>query len=247
MSVLSEQWPLETRSPHGAMDVHSVPSLVAGDCLTQEEFLRRYEAMPHVRKAELIGGIVYMPSPVSVDHGETDFLMAGWLNPYVGSTPGCKGGSNTTWLMLGDAPQPDSHLRMLPEYGGQARVLGKSGHGAPELLLEVALSSTSYDLHQKLDLYLAAGVQEYVVVLLEEREVRWFRRVAGTFERLPTDDQGVIRSIAFPGLWLNVPALLRGEVSGVLATLNQGLQSPEHAEFVAHLARRQDEAKRSIK
>ena len=35
-----------------------------GDHLTREEFERRYEAMPHVRKAELIEGVVYMPSPV---------------------------------------------------------------------------------------------------------------------------------------------------------------------------------------
>lgn len=186
-----------------------------------------------------------MPSPVSVDHSETDSPLGGWLTVFVASTPGCKAGSNATWLMLADAPQPDDHLRILPEYGGQARVVGKYARGAPELLAEVALSSSSYDLHQKLDLYLAAGVQEYVVVLLEEREVRWLRRVAGTFERLPVDEQGIIRSIAFPGLWLNAPALLRGDVSQVLATLNQGLQSPEHAEFVAHLARQRTESQGS--
>jgi hypothetical protein len=140
--------------------------------------------------------------------------------------------------MLGDSPQTDNHLRILPEHGGQSSMAGKLGKGAPEMVAEIALSSTSYDLHQKSDLYLAAGVLEYLVVLLEEREVRWLRRVAGTYEPLTADEHGVVRSIAFPGLWLNTVALLRGDVAQLLATLNLGLQSPEHTEFVARLAAR---------
>jgi len=218
-----------------------VPPLVAGDYLTQQEFLRRYEGMPRLHKAELIGGIVYMPSPVSVEHGETDHLIAGWMSVYVARTPGCRSGSNTTWMMLGDAPQPDDHLRILAECGGQSRVQGKFGHGAPELLAEIALSGTSYDLHQKLDLYQAAGVLEYLVVLLAEREVRWLRRGAETYEPLLADERGIVRSVAFPGLWLDTAALLRGDVALVLTTLGQGVESPEHAEFVESLARRRGE------
>ncbi len=238
MSIVTEPWPVQAGAQHGPTQTEGVPPLVAGDCLTQAEFIRRYEAMPHLKKAELIGGVVYMPSPVSIEHGEADSPIAGWLFLYVAHTPGCKSGINATWLMLADAPQPDSHLRILPEYGGQSDVTGKYASGAPELVVEVSHSSTSYDLHQKRDLYLAAGVQEYLVVLLEQREVRWLRRVAGTFEPLPADGQGIIRSVAFPGLWLNAPALLRGDVAEMLTTLNQGLQSPEHGEFVSHLERR---------
>jgi hypothetical protein len=219
-----------------------VPPLVAGDCLSQEEFLRRYEAMPHLKKAELIGGIVYVPSPLSLDHSEYDNPIATWFGVFVAQTPGCKAGSNATWLMLGDAPQPDDHLRILPECGGQSSVAGKFGKGATELLAEIALSSTSYDMHQKLDLYLSAGVLEYLVVLLEERAVRWLRRVAGTYEPLAADEHGIVRSVSFPGLWLHTTALLRGDVAQVLATLNLGLQSPEHAEFVERLALRRSEA-----
>jgi hypothetical protein len=231
-----------SHSPHvPASASPDVPPLVAGDCLTQQEFLRRYESMPHVRKAELIGGIVYMPSPVSIDHGESDTPIVTWLGTYMAYTPGVKAGNNTTWLMLQDAPQPDDHLRILPECGGQSRVEGKYGHGAPELLAEIALSSSSYDLNQKLDLYRSAGVLEYIIVLLAEREVRWLRRVAGTYQPLPADERGIVRSVSFPGLWLDTVALLRGDVAQVLTTLNLGLQSPEHAEFVQFLARRRGE------
>ena len=59
-----------------------VPPLQAGDRLTREEFLRRYKAMPHVNKAELIEGVVYVPSPVSFDHGESHFDFVTWLGTY---------------------------------------------------------------------------------------------------------------------------------------------------------------------
>src|SRR3989442_193806 len=133
--------------------------LVAGDKLSREEFLRRWEAMPHVKRAELIGGIVYMPTPLSRDHGVVDTRADAWLAVYAAFTPGCEAGANTTWLMEEDAPQPDVHLWILPEYGGQARLQGLYPGGAPELATEVCRSSTAYDLHQKKDLYRSAGVQ----------------------------------------------------------------------------------------
>ena len=45
-----------------------VPPLENGDRLTRDEFERRYEAMPHLKKAELIEGVVYVPSPVRYRH-----------------------------------------------------------------------------------------------------------------------------------------------------------------------------------
>ena len=217
--------------------VAEVASLVAGDKLTRDEFLRRWEAMPDVKRAELIGGVVYMPSPVSIEHGDMEHHVGFWLGQYVLSTPGCKAGANSTWLMLEDAPQPDLSLRILPEHGGQSRVKGKFGSGGPELVAEVCLSTTAYDLHQKLELYVAAGVQEYVAVLLREREIRWHRRIGGTYELLPESAEGLIQSVVFPGLWLNVPALLNENMASVLKSLSLGIQSAEHAEFVARLKR----------
>src|SRR5437879_8833167 len=120
--------------------------LKAGDRLSRDEFLRRWELMPEVKNAELIGGIVYMPSPVSLAHRSHDALVVYLLGHYASFTPGCDAGSNGTWLMLDDAPQPDADLRILPEYGGQSGVEGKYPSGAPELVIEVCLSCAWYDL-----------------------------------------------------------------------------------------------------
>jgi Uma2 family endonuclease len=216
----------------------SVAPLVPGDKLSREEFLRRWEAMPQVKLAELIGGIVYMPSPLSMDHSASDSRADTWLGTYAAFTPGCETGTNATWLMADDAPQPDVHLWILPEYGGQGRRQGKYARGAPELATEVCWSSTAYDLHQKKELYRSAGVQEYVAVLLREREVRWHCLINGDYELLPPPPRGILRSVIFPGLWLQVKAFLEGDMRRVLEVLHQGLQSPEHAAFVIELEKK---------
>jgi hypothetical protein len=215
-----------------------VPPLVAGDKLTRSEFLRRWEAHPEIKKAELIGGIVYMPSPVSVDHGDMDGDLGAWLGVYKAATPGTASGRNITSYLLDDMPQPDLNLRILPEYGGSSWVEDKYLHGVPELLAEVCASSASYDLHVKLELYQAAKVPEYLTILLFEREIRWHIVVNGQYQLLPPDADGLWRSRIFPGLWLDGKALLAGNLQHVLAWLQQGLSSPEHQRFVAELADR---------
>jgi Uma2 family endonuclease len=216
-----------------------VPPLVEGDHLSRDEFLRRWEAMPHVKRAELIEGVVYMPSPVSFDHGDPDLHVSAWLGTYEAHTPGCRGSSSATWLMgERSAPQPDDSLRILPEYGGQSRREGKYGAGGPEFLAEISLSSAEYDLHKKKDVYEQTGVQEYLVVLVEEQEVRWHRLTDGEFQLVPQPADGIYRSQVFPGLWLDAAALLAGHVARVLAVLQEGLNSPEHKEFVEQLAAR---------
>lgn len=215
----------------------AVPELVAGDFLSREEFLRRWEAMPHIKFAELIQGVVYIPSPLSRDHGRSDFKVAAWLGVYEAATPGLEGLINATWLMgEEDVPQPDTSLRILSEWGGQSRTEGLYVSGAPEFLAEICRSSTAYDLHQKRDLYEEAGVQEYLAILQREREVRWFRLVNGRLEQVPPPADGVYRSVVFPGLWLDAAALLNNDSARVLAVLQQGIASAEHQAFVAKLA-----------
>lgn len=217
----------------------AAPELVTGDYLSRDEFLRRWKATARIKRAELIGGIVYMPSPVSVKHGDAEHHVSTWLGVYEAATPGCRGSDNATWLMgEEDAPQPDTSLRILPEYGGQSHMEGEFAAGAPEFLTEVCVSSTAYDLHQKLDLYQAAGVLEYLAVLMREQEVRWHQLVDGRFEVVPAPADGVYRSAIFPGLWLDAAALLAGDLARVLSVLQHGLNSPEHAQFVAQLAQR---------
>lgn len=139
-------------------------------------------------------------------------------------------------MMLEDSPQADIHLRILPECGDASWVEGKYLHGAPELMVEVCLTSADYDLHVKYDLYEAAGVQEYVAILLERKEIRWHILVNGRYELLPPDADGISRSRIFPGLWLDGPALLRRDLATVLFRLQEGIHSPEHAAFVQRLA-----------
>jgi Uma2 family endonuclease len=99
----------------------STPPLLEGDSLTSDEFLRRWVDMPDVKRAELIDGIVYMPSPMSLNHGEVQVFLGGWLTLYASATPGCRPALEATWLMgERQVPQPDISLRILPEFGGQS-------------------------------------------------------------------------------------------------------------------------------
>jgi Uma2 family endonuclease len=216
------------------------PPLETGDRLTRAEFERRYEAMPHVRKAELIEGVVYVPSPVryrrhGVPHGQT----ITWLGSYQAGTPGVGFGDNTSArLDLDNEPQPDGLLLIDPALGGQARITPDDYiEGAPELVAEVTASTVSIDLNTKLNVYRRNGVREYVVWRVLNKEIDWFMLREGEFVRASPDPEGIYRSAVFPGLWLDAPALLRGDLARVLAVVQQGLASPEHAEFVDRLNR----------
>ncbi len=213
-------------------------ALVAGQRLKRQEFLRRWESMPEVKRAELIAGVVYMPSPVSRDHRSHSNLVSAWLCYYAARTPGCDAGNSGTWLMLEDAPQPDADLRILPEYGGQSREEGVYCAGAPELAAEVSLSSASYDLGPKMELYRAAGVKEYLAVLLGDARVVWRRLVDGQYLPIEAASDGLLRSAVFPGLWLDPGALLVLDRARVFDVLDLGLRSPEHQNFVRELGQK---------
>jgi Uma2 family endonuclease len=222
----------------------AIPPLENGDRLTREEFERRYNAMPGLKKAELIGGVVYMPSPVRQRyHGRQHSHLIFWLTAYELRTPGVEVGDNSTVrLSPEDEPQPDCLLFIQPEHGGRVQI-GEVGYieGAPDLVAEVAASSVSYDLGQKLEAYAANGVRQYVVWRVRDRAIDWYSNRGGGFERvLPTAD-GILRSEVFPGLWFDPDALLRADLHTVLAVLQTGLDSPEHADFVARLARDRSE------
>jgi Uma2 family endonuclease len=214
------------------------PPLMQGDNLSRDEFLRRWELYPGIKRAELIKGVVYMPSPVSKSHGISDIFGGAWLVNYHVATPGTEPGHNTTVLLLDDAPQPDDHLRILPEYGGASWTEGDYVAGAPELVLEICRSSAAYDLHQKLDLYREAKVQECLAILLYEKEIRWHSLKKGKYQVIRPGSDGLWRSRVFPGLWLDGKALLKNDMRTVLDRLQEGIDSSEHQAFVEQLARR---------
>lgn len=215
-----------------------IPPLEPGDRLSRAEFERRYEAMTNLKKAELIEGVVYTPSPVRVRrHGGPHFDLVTWLGIYRAATPGITGADNASIrLDLDNEPQPDAVLFIDPDHGGQARITDDDYlDSAPELVAEIAASSASYDLNTKLNVYRRNGVREYIVWRVLDREIDWFMLRDGEFVRLPLDDAGVYRSEILPGLWLHAAALVRGDTQAVQAALQRGLASSEHAEFVAHL------------
>ena len=157
----------------------AIPYLHAGDNMTRREFLRNWQKLPKLKRAELIGGVVYMPSPVGTEHGDMENNLATWVGTYKTATPGCAAGNNASVVLLQDCPQADINLRIKREYGGKSWVQRKLLHGRPELFLEVCWSSASYDLHQKLDLYQGAGIPEYLVVIVKRKQIRWHRIVHG--------------------------------------------------------------------
>jgi Uma2 family endonuclease len=223
---------------HMATTTKDIPPLESGDHLNRIEFERRYENMPDLKKAELVDGVVYVQSAVRYEgHGRQHAAMAGWLEFYSAETPGTEVGDNPTLrLDPENAPQPDLLLRVIESRGGQSRV-DAEGYidGAPELIVEIASSSVSYDLHQKLAVYLRHGVREYVVWRVLNGQIDWFILQDGRFERLLPAPSAIYKSRYFPGLWLDAAAMLRGERSAVFHMLQAGIASPEHADFVRRL------------
>jgi Uma2 family endonuclease len=221
-----------------AEPLHEVPPLHPGDHLSSEEFERRYDAMPDLKKAELIEGVVHMPSPVRHrPHGRPHLRLATWIGVYEAATPGVEGSDNsTTRLGPANTPQPDLLLLIDPARGGQTHISANEYiEHAPELVAEVAASTVDDDLGSKLEVYRRNGVREYIVWRVLNRVVDWFVLRQGQYERLAPGADGILRSEVFPGLWLDANALVRGDMARVLTVVQQGIASPEHAAFVARL------------
>lgn len=212
-----------------------------GDRLTRREFERRYAAMPNLKKAELIEGVVYMAAALRYRrHGNPHSYIIGWLAIYAAHTIGVESADNATVrLDERNEPQPDALLRIEAAYGGQSRISDDDYiEGAPELIVEIAASTASYDLHDKLRAYCRNGVQEYLIWLVDDGAFRWYRLQEGEYVLQQPDASGLIYSRCFPGLRLAVAALLAGEMVEVLATQQLGLGSPEHSTFIAELQQR---------
>jgi Uma2 family endonuclease len=221
--------------PNGQM----VPPLQNGDHLTVAEFERRYTAMRGVKKAELIEGVVYMPSPVTFrQHGEPHNDFNGWVFVYKAFTPGVEAADNSTLrILIGEnEPQPDVCLRINEDCGGQSRI-DDDGYleGSPEWLSEVSASTASFDLHKKLHTYEKNGVLEYVVWRVEDKEIDWFILKGGKYQRLAMTKGGLYKSKVFPGLWLDPNAMTAGDLIKVLGVVQKGVASAEHRRFVEKL------------
>lgn len=228
--------------PHA--EHNTFPPLESGDRLTRPEFERRYAAASHIRKAELIEGIVYVASPLRHEqHGKPHSRVMTWLGVYQAMTSGVDlSDAPTVRLDLDNEPQPDAVLFIQSEVGGQTRI-SSDGYieGSPELIVEIAASSAAIDTGSKKQVYRRNGVLEYVIWQSYENRIEWFRLQDGAYELIVPNQDGIIRSQVFSGLWLAVEALLSNQMAQVLEVLQLGLHSPEHGVFVEQL-RKQGEA-----
>src|SRR5438552_1322255 len=200
-----------TARPEGPAPSGSEPLLEPGDRLSRDEFERRYERMSHLKKAELIEGTVYMPSPVRAKkHGGPRNHLGTWLGTYESETPGVECFDNSTVrLDLDNEPQPDLVLIKLPTKGGQARISADDYiEGAPELAVEIVGSSRAYDLHQKKGGYRRNGVREYLAWITDENRLVWWELREGEYQEITPEAGGLLKSRVFPGLWLDTKALL---------------------------------------
>jgi Putative restriction endonuclease len=216
-----------------------IPPLENGDRLTRDEFERRYHAMPHIKKAELIEGVVHMPSPVRANrHGNPHYQFITWTGMYTTVTPGVYGFDNSTVrLDVHNEPQPDVALVIDPARGGQARISADDYiEYSPELVAEVAALSVSIDTNTKAEVYRRTGVREYIIWRVLDEEIDWFVLRDEQFVALVPDAEGIYRSEIFPGLWLDPAAMIRGDRKRLREVLGRGTSSAEHAAFVARLA-----------
>ncbi len=221
------------------------PPLENGARLSRAEFERRYNAMPRLKKAELIEGVVYMPSPVRSSHSRAHAYVIGWLLHYSLETSFADLGDNATVRLDTDNEvQPDALLRLKESAGGASRISADDYiEGAPELIAEIAASSASYDLYEKKKIYRRNGVQEYLVWRVYDEALDWFQLQEGEYHLIEPDEAGVICSQIFPGLCLNVEALLSGNLPAVLAAVQAGTSTKEHAAFVRETTQRISDVK----
>jgi Uma2 family endonuclease len=213
-----------------------LPPLEPGDHLDQKTFHERYEAMPPGFRAELIGGVVFMPSPTKRRHSRAHGISYGWIIQYETATAGTESHVTPT-AILDDEAEPEPDVCLLIVAPGQGQTHDEDGYivGPPELMVETAYSTEAIDLHMKKADYERTGVREYVVIALRQQKVFWFVGRDGHFVELQPGADGILRSEVFPGLWLDPAALLRSDLPRVLEVGQQGLATPEHAAFVARL------------
>lgn len=227
----------------GRPDIYRPPLLYAGMRLDRAEFYRRIERLEgeglRTRGIERLEGVVYMPAAIRIEqHGEPQAFIVAWLALYAAATPEVQCSGNATARIDDDNdPEGDALLRIRSEFGGQSTTdLQGYIEGAPELLVEIAGSTSAQDLQLKFDIYRRSGVREYLVWETIADELYWFVLREGDYHRLQPDATGLIHSPTFPGLWLDVAALLKGELTSVLSAVQQGVLSSEHMAFRQKLA-----------
>ncbi len=228
-------------SPIRTPDGMHVPPLRHGDRLTVEEFERRWAAMPELKHAELIEGLVFMnAAALRWDwHAEPHGLVVHVMTSYSFATPGVRFGLEPSIRMEpASMPQPDAVLRVDERSGGRSRLEGGYLVGSPEFLMEISGSSEKHDLREKKALYLRAGVQEYLNWSVLDERILLFALSGSEYLEVSPGNDGILKSSTLPGLWFDPVGLVRADHERISGVLQGGLQSPEHQAFVKELERR---------
>ena len=199
----------------------TTPTLLEnGAVMGRQDFHRLFEECEDLERVELIEGVVYMPSPVKFEqHGQQSTLMILWLGAYQFFHPGEVATSDAVSILLDDEnePIPDAMLfRLRPDRFEDGYV-----SGAPELVVEVANSSISRDLHHKKEAYRRNGVLEYIVWRVRDGAIDWFQLRNSLYELRTPEASGIIESEVFPGLRLDLAAALENNLNQVLAAVRQ--------------------------
>lgn len=214
-----------------------IPPLENGDLLHSCEFLRRYDRMPELKKAELVNGQVFMGHHVLASlHGAPHGMVSMLLGYFSAYTPGTTSYSRPTLVVdEGNVFQPDCVLCI----NNSGRTWANEDDllcGAPELVFEVSVGSTSLDVLAKKQVCERLGVLDYVVWCTLDARLHWFHREGERFVETKPNTAGLLCSRSLPGLQTPVADLLALNGLKVMTCLEEGLATPAHAEFVRSLA-----------
>ncbi|MFN0096357.1 MAG: Uma2 family endonuclease [Dehalococcoidia bacterium] len=184
--------------------------------LTRAEFERRWDAHPEITRAELIDGVVFRDVSVSPTHAELHLRVGAWLMTFAAFHAAAVQALDNVSVRIpgGHELQPDVALRR--PSGGSSEAGRGALDGAPEFVFEVAVTSAARDLGRKKDLYPESGVREYAVWQVEEGLVSWWAARDGAWVAIEPGPDGIVESLEFPGLRLDVTSLLAGDMASVL-------------------------------
>ncbi len=176
-----------------------LPKVAPGDRMTDDEF---FQFAPADRKAELIGGILVMPSPAYDPHEDRQGFLLTILRTFVRHKQlGIVRGSHTAvHLQTGENYEPD----VLFVAAERANIVRREGvFGAPDLVIELLSPGTAnYDWGVKRRVYAQSGVRE--LWLIDPNGLdgsAFFQRDESGLKEVSFQDN-VLRSLAVPGFYL---------------------------------------------
>lgn len=170
-----------------------------------DEYHRIVEAgVLHDRRIELIEGELIELSPESPYHANCNHKIYKYLLRLFEGIADVRSGHPIT--LSNSEPEPDIVLAQLPESRYDDR------HPSPidiYLLIEISDSTLEYDLVQKQQVYASAGIAEYWIIDLKNRQLIRFKNPAGNdYQQRNQLPAGQVSSIAFPQILVQIERLL---------------------------------------